>query len=68
MLKRCIRAENRKLHTSPIWLLFLIPSIICKILKFLRTAGTACGRSTRCFIRCYFSLRWCPHMRPTCGG
>ena len=28
MLKRCIRAENRKLHTSPIWLLFLILPLI----------------------------------------
>ena len=28
MLKRCIRAENRKLLTSPIWLLFLILPLI----------------------------------------
>lgn len=28
MLMRCIRAENRKLHRSPIWLLFLaVPAI-----------------------------------------
>ena len=24
MLKRCILAENRKLHASPIWILFFI--------------------------------------------
>ena len=28
MLKRCIRAENRKLHASPIWLMFLILPVI----------------------------------------
>ena len=27
MLMRCIRAENRKLRRSPIWLLFLVPAI-----------------------------------------
>ena len=30
MLLRCIRAENRKLHASPIWLVFLVvPAISC---------------------------------------
>ena len=28
MLRRCICAENRKLHASPIWLMFLILPII----------------------------------------
>ena len=28
MLKRCIAAENRKLHRSPIWLLFFVMPLI----------------------------------------
>lgn len=28
MLLRCIRAENRKLHASPIWFMFFILPII----------------------------------------
>ena len=28
MLKRCILAENRKLHASPIWILFFILPVI----------------------------------------
>ena len=42
MLKRCIIAENRKLHASPIWVIFFVlplisagygHSTICKIWK-----------------------------------
>lgn len=29
MLKRCIAAENRKLHASPIWLMFFLLPLIC---------------------------------------
>lgn len=28
MLKRCITAENRKLHVSPIWVMFFLLPII----------------------------------------
>lgn len=65
MLLRCIRAENRKLHASPIWFMFLFcpsfppgtePSTTCKTLKFCGTAGTVCGPSTHYFTRYFSSL------------
>lgn len=31
MLKRCIQAENRKLHASPIWVLFFALPLISTI-------------------------------------
>ena len=39
MLKRCIQAENRKLHASPIWVLFFalpLISTICGTFNYLQ--------------------------------
>ena len=73
MLRRCICAENRKLHASPIWLMFLILPIISAgygTFNYLQNLEilTACGRSTRCFIRCFFIRRWWPLTRRISGG
>ena len=70
MLKRCILAENRKLHASPIWAMFFVlpvlppptaPSIICKILRSSPTAGIVCGPSTPLF----YSMLFFPAMVAT---
>lgn len=67
MLKRCILAENRKLHASPIWAMFFVLPILSatygtfnylQILRSSPTAGIACGPSTPCFIPCFSSLPW----------
>ena len=64
MLKRCILAENRKLHASPIWAMFFVLPILSatygtfNYLQNSPTAGIACGPSTPCFIPCSSSLPW----------
>lgn len=67
MLKRCILAENRKLHASPIWAMFFVLPILSatygtfnylQISRSSPTAGIACGPSTPCFIPCFSSLPW----------
>lgn len=77
MLKRCIIAENRKLHASPIWVIFFVLPLISagygtfnylQNLEILTERWYACGRSTRCFIRCCSFPRWCRRMQPTFGG
>lgn len=76
MLKRCIQAENRKLHASPIWVLFFAlrsfqqsvePSIICRIWKSSKMAGTVSGHSIHCFIRCFSFRQWWLLMQLICG-
>ena len=53
MLLRCIRAENRKLHASPIWFMFFILPIISAGIQFamsfitMRTNGSAPNGSTK---------------------
>lgn len=77
MLLRCIRAENRKLHASPIWFMFFILPIISagygtfnylQNLEICGTAGTVCGPSTHYFTRCFSSPAWWRYTRRTCGG
>ena len=77
MLLRCIRAENRKLHASPIWFMFFILPIISagygtfnylQNLEILRDGCTVCGPSTHYFTRCFSSPAWWRYTRRTCGG
>ena len=64
MLRRCICAENRKLHASPIWLMFLILPII------------SAGYGTFNYLQnleiltdgCFFIRRWWPLTRRISGG
>ena len=70
MLKRCIQAENRKLHASPIWGLFFALPLISAIygtFKFSKMAGTVSGHSIHCFIRCFSFLQWWLLMQLICG-
>ena len=66
MLLRCIRAENRKLHASPIWFMFFILPII------------SAGYGTINYLQNLEILRdgwyslwtpaWWRYTRRTCGG
>ncbi len=39
MLKRCILAENRKLHASPIWAMFFVLPILSADLRHLQLSA-----------------------------
>ena len=66
MLKRCIQAENRKLHASPIWgLFFALPfiSAIYGTFNYLQNLeilkdGWYSLWTQHCFIRCFSFLQW----------
>lgn len=77
MLKRCIAAENRKLHRSPIWLLFFVMPLISasygtfnylQNLEILHERWYSLWTQHTLFTRCCSSLPWWRPMRPTCGG
>ena len=83
MLKRCIIAENRKLHASPIWVIFFVLPLISagygtfnylQNLEILTERWYSLWTQHTLFAGFFFLpsllgvLRWCRHMRPTFGG
>ena len=77
MLKRCIIAENRKLHASPIWVIFFVLPLISagygtfnylQNLEILTERWYSLWTQHTLFTRCCSFPRWCRRMRPTFGG
>ena len=68
MLKRCIIAENRKLHASPIWVIFFVLPLISAGYGTFNYLQNLEILTERCFTRCCSFPRWCRRMRPTFGG
>ncbi|MFQ9807576.1 MAG: hypothetical protein ACLR07_14850 [Christensenellales bacterium] len=77
MLRRCICAENRKLHASPIWLMFLILPIISagygtfnylQNLEILTDGWYSLWTQHTLFYSLFFIRRWWPLTRRISGG
>ena len=73
MLKRCILAENRKLHASPIWAMFFVLPILSATygtfnylqnLEILTDGWYSLWTQHTLF----YSMLFFPAMVPTCGG
>ena len=76
MLLRCIRAENRKLHASPIWFMFFILPIISagygtfnylQNLEILRDGWYSLWTQHTLFYSLFFPAWW-RYTRRTYGG
>ena len=77
MLKRCIIAENRKLHASPIWVIFFVLPLISagygtfnylQNLEILTERWYSLWTQHTLFYSMLFFPRWCRRMQPTFGG
>ena len=77
MLLRCIRAENRKLHASPIWFMFFILPIISagygtfnylQNLEILRDGWYSLWTQHTLFYSLFSSPAWWRYTRRTYGG
>ena len=77
MLKRCIVAENRKLHASPIWAMFVVLPLISagygtfnylQNLEILTEQWYSLWTQHTLFYSMLFFPAMCRRMLPTCGG
>ena len=77
MLKRCILAENRKLHASPIWAMFFVLPILSATygtfnylqnLEILTDGWYSLWTQHTLFYSMLFFPAMVAPMLPTCGG